>query len=645
MNKTLHFFCVFFICFSCSHLSFSQAYRITLKGQWNQAGTDYNDVWGYVDDSGKEYAILGSTSKVHFFNVSTPTSPTLIAEFAPGSTTTWRDIKTYEHYAYAVSDGSTNEGLLIFDLCEIASGTVEKAYQNNSVFAKAHNIFIDVKNARLYVVGTNTQPEGIILYDLSVNPANPTVIANLRLSGGYIHDIFVKNNLAYCSHGYNGLYIYDFTNPASPVTKALLNTGGYNHSSWAFENDSLLIYAEEVPKGLPLGVMDISKTESNDLQILKTFKEPLLGPSHTNNTPHNPYMVGNYAVVSHYEDGVVIFDLSDPQNPVRSAYYDTYPSNSTYTGYEGCWGVYPYLPSGHVLASDISTGLYVLKPDFPLKSSCNNGIQDWNETGVDCGGVCELCTPCLKEICHNGLDDDRNGLVDCMDSACDCIGNNTPINLKVMLQGYYDNATNQMSSNLVGEGLLPLYQPFKLAPFFYTGREKITTLPDNVVDWVLVEARHPDQLDSVLSRKAALLLQDGQVIETDGTPNIRFGDINAGDIHLAVRHKGHLAILSANMIPIAGGTAVAYDFTDASTKATGVGQLTQVGSKFAMYAGDFDQNGIINNQDFNLWQQNSAVINQYLSWDADGNGIINNQDYNLWTINRSKVGEPILQPK
>ncbi len=643
MNKALHLSSLVFLYLVFSPVLFGQADHITLKGQWNQSNGAYNDIWGYVDQSGKEYAILGSISKVHFLDVSTPTNPTLIAEFAPGSTTSWRDIKTYKQYAYAVSDGSTNEGLLIFDLCQIASGTIEMIYQNNTVFSKAHNIFIDAKNARLYVVGTNTQSQGIIVYDLSINPANPTVLANLALPGGYIHDLFVKNNLAYCSHGYNGLYIYDFTNPATPIPKAFLITGGYNHSSWTFENDDLLIYAEEVPKGLPLGIMDISKKETNDLQIIKTFKEPLLAPSHTNNTPHNPYMVGNYAVVSHYEDGVLIFDLSDPQHPVRSAYYDTYPSNSTYTGYEGCWGVYPFLPSGHILASDISTGLYVLKPDFSLENTCDNGVQDWNEVEADCGGICKSCTSCIAEICNNGLDDDRNGLVDCMDAACECIGNNTPIDLKVMLQGYYNNITNEMSSKLVTEGLLPQYQPFKIAPFFYTGTEKIETVPANVVDWVLVEARHPDQLDSVLSRKAALLLQDGRVIEADGTLSIRFEDINTSDIHLAVRHKGHLAVLSATIINIAGGEAVSYDFTDASSKAIGVGQLTQVGSKFALYAGDFDQNGIINNQDFNLWQRNSAVINQYLSWDADGNGIINNQDYNLWTANRSKVGEPVLQ--
>jgi len=38
-----------------------------------------------------------------------------------------------------------------------------------------------------------------------------------------------------------------------------------------------------------------------------------------------------------------------------------------------------------------------------------------------------------------------------------------------------------------------------------------------------------------------------------------------------------------------------------------------------------------------VWKTNSSAINVYLPADADGNGIINNQDYNLWKANRSKV--------
>jgi len=45
---------------------------------------------------------------------------------------------------------------------------------------------------------------------------------------------------------------------------------------------------------------------------------------------------------------------------VEVGYFDTYtPSNSA--GFNGAWGVYPFLPSGNILVSDINSGLYVFR--------------------------------------------------------------------------------------------------------------------------------------------------------------------------------------------------------------------------------------------------------------------------------------------
>ena len=356
---------LFLLLFSISNAQVSM--NMTLLDQYDvdslpsANGLSYNDVWGYVDCDGSEYAILGSASRIHFIDVTDPSNIEEVTSFPGGEVTIWRDMKTYMDRAYAVSD-NTNEGLLIFDLSDLPN-MVTKTYHSNEHFGKAHDIFIDELNGRMYAVGTDTQSQGVIVFDLAANPDNPPVIASIDFpGGGYVHDLFVVDNIAYCSHGYNGFYIWDMTNAASPILIASQVTGGYNHSSWISDDGSFVVFAEEVPTGLPLGIIDITGMHNGLLEVVNTFKFPLL-QTDSMNTPHNPYIRGNYIISSYYEDGVQVFDISDPMNPQQVAYYDTHPDNTTYTGYAGNWGVYPFLPSGTILASDIDNGLFVLSLD------------------------------------------------------------------------------------------------------------------------------------------------------------------------------------------------------------------------------------------------------------------------------------------
>ena len=329
-------------------------------------GVQYNDVWGYVDCEGGEYAILGSASRVHFFDVSDPVNSFEVASFAGGGLSIWRDMKTYHNRAYAVSEDSS-EGLMIFDLSDLPN-SVTKTYHSTEFFGRSHNIFVDEVNGRLYVVGTDALPGGVIILDLTADPDQPVLLGNTNLpadpvSGtGYAHDIYVKNNIAYASHGYAGLFIWDLNDPVNPILLASKETGGYNHSSWISDDGSFAIFAEEVPTGRPLGVMNLENMMDGDIEIDHTFKIPLLS-NDDDNVPHNPFIRGDYLICSYYEDGLQIFDISDPLNPTTAAYYDTYPDNTEYNGYAGNWGAYPFLPSGIILASDIVSGLFVLELD------------------------------------------------------------------------------------------------------------------------------------------------------------------------------------------------------------------------------------------------------------------------------------------
>lgn len=353
--------------------------NMSLLDNWDQSGLSYNDVWGYVDGSGNEYAILGSRSKIHFFEITTSNTLSLIDEFTPGATSTWRDFKTYGNFAYACTEG--NEGLLVYDLSNLPT-SVSLAQQITSEFTRAHNIYIDEAEGKLYVVGSNTQSNGLIIYDVTTSP--PTHLASVPLpGGGYVHDIYVRNDTAYASHGWNGFYIWDVSNPSSPnFLASYTGEPGYNHSSWVTPDGNTAFYAREVGTGLPMTALDIS--DYNDLNVISNFQFPLLAPNFTDNTPHNPYLVGDYLFTSYYEDGIEVFDVSDPTNVTLAGYYDTYPSNTQYNGYQGCWGTYPFLPSGRILGSDGVNGLFLLGTNFPSVPPLELNLV--SQTNISCNG-------------------------------------------------------------------------------------------------------------------------------------------------------------------------------------------------------------------------------------------------------------------
>ena len=335
---------------------------MNLLSTWQTGNQEFNDIWGYVDSQGREYAIIGSRSHYYFVDITNPTNPQLVDGFAGGNTTIWRDMKTYGQWAYGVCD-NCSEGLSIFRLGDSpASNGVQMVTQTTSFFTRAHNIFVDEPNGRMYVLGSNTQSSGVIILDIQTNPEVPIFLGASNLPGGYIHDMYVRDNIAYADSGPNGLYVYDMSNPTSIQTLGSLTSypqQGYNHASWLNDAGDVLIMADETHNR---SVKAVDVSDLSDIEVTSLFRSELLAPAATGSIAHNPFVRDNYAVISYYHDGVQIFDISNPANVEQVAWYDTFAGNTNYNGFDGCWGVYPFLPSGNIIGSDGTGGLFVLEP-------------------------------------------------------------------------------------------------------------------------------------------------------------------------------------------------------------------------------------------------------------------------------------------
>ncbi|MGI8893946.1 MAG: choice-of-anchor B family protein [Bacteroidia bacterium] len=371
---------------------FSQdSLNVNLLFHWDDPGlpgssaynNTYNEIWGFVQDN-REYAVIGSTMGTHIFDVTDPVN-SVLADFVPGgaqgTSIIHRDFHDYNGFLYMVADEGTNSTLQIVDLSYLPD-SVHKVYDSNVLIKRAHNIFIDTATAKMYVGGGFTTANNYLsIYSLN-NPVQPVFLKSYT-TAGYVHDMYVRNDTAYLNAGFvggggtGGLHIVDFTDTQNPVTINTLTNypfSGYNHSGWLNEQGNIYVFADET-HGMPLKVLDVS--DFNNLQVLSTLTSGVA----SNSIPHNVLIRDNYAYVSYYYDGLYIFNLSDPSNPFVAGFYDTSlePNGNSY---KGAWGVYPHLPSGNVLLSDMQNGLYVFDVSGALVTSVNENIFQSNSISV-----------------------------------------------------------------------------------------------------------------------------------------------------------------------------------------------------------------------------------------------------------------------
>jgi len=340
-------------------------------------GIKYNGIWGWNDTNGNEYAIIGSSQGTYFVDVTNPSNP-IERDYVAGKRNNciWREIKTYSHYAYLISDDGAPNSFQIVDL-QYLPDSVHVVLDNNTIFERSHTLFID--GNKLYCASTNGGSVGSS--DMSVfslaNPELPVLLRKLdsdypSLTNG-VHDMYIRNDTCYVSGGYSGLFILKFNTTTNQFN--LINSltsypsQGYNHSSILTDDGQTLIFMDEVPNGLPVKSLDV--TDLQNLVVATTFS------TGTTATPHNPFMIGNTCYIAYYQDGLQVYDVSDRNNPVRIGFYDThyqtamggpYPNPA----YQGAWGAYPYLPSGNILVSDMQNGLFVLTQPTATGISENN---------------------------------------------------------------------------------------------------------------------------------------------------------------------------------------------------------------------------------------------------------------------------------
>jgi len=251
-----------------------------------------------------------------------------------------------------------------------------------------HNIFIYKHgDGRVYLFTTANAP-GALIYDLGMIVDGDLDSARVGMvpvpgegSRGY-HDFYVgyhpdTDEDRFYGGGTGGYYIYDVSDVASPELRITL-TGvsgvSYGHT-FTPSPDGRYVIAETEYQYAPLRIFDLQPALQGEVSNIRS---PISAfTADWRHLVHNPEVRWPYVFVSGYLDGLQIFNLQDPLNPVTVGYYDTYigpPNTDRYSQFNGAFGVDVRNEDGLILISDMSTGLWTFRMD---------GFQGWD--GEDWG--------------------------------------------------------------------------------------------------------------------------------------------------------------------------------------------------------------------------------------------------------------------
>ena len=370
-------------------LSFAQNnYNLSLLGTYEWPTTEGSDIWGWVNPvNGNEYALVGLNDGFSCVNVSNPSNP--IEEFYIADlNSTWRDIKTWGNYAYITTEADA--GLLIVDLTDMTGNSnwhvtefTNPSTGTNTSFTAAHNLYID-ENGICYIFGASSNnggnpTDGAIFLDVNANPTNPIYLG--EWDDEYIHDGMTRGDTLYAGCiNIGDLYIIDVSDKSNPVVIGTHQTPSvFTHNAWV-SDDGKYVFTTDEKSDAYIASYDISDM-SNIQEIDRIQSNP-----ESNSIPHNTHVDGNFLITSWYRDGTVVHDISNPHNLVQVAYYDSYSGSGD--GFDGCWGTYPFFPSGNIISSDINSSnngngrLLIYQRDFSgacyLEGNVTNALTGTN---------------------------------------------------------------------------------------------------------------------------------------------------------------------------------------------------------------------------------------------------------------------------
>ncbi|MEN8145528.1 MAG: hypothetical protein ABFS14_11320 [Gemmatimonadota bacterium] len=337
---------------------------------WVHGNVAYTGTWGCRDASGNQCGnngLLGNT--LYVWDVSVPAAPAL-ADSVQVDARTLNDVKISADGTLGVvtHQGSSDmmTGMTLLDLADPLHPAVISTLADSDFGLGVHNAWIDGNYVYLVLNGSSAA-SGLKVVDIKT-PAAPTIVASFYGGSSLLHDVYVRDGLAFLSHWDAGLIILDVGNgiadgsPTNPAEVGRIDIPGFFvHNAWYWPAAGYVFLGDEV--GVP-GVMRVIDVRD------PTAPVEVASLSIDGATPHNFWIdesrgIGYFAW---YENGIQAVDVSGDlmgQLELQGRHIAELQFGSggcIGTGLTCTWA--PQLHNGNVYISEMNTGLRVLSPTF-----------------------------------------------------------------------------------------------------------------------------------------------------------------------------------------------------------------------------------------------------------------------------------------
>jgi len=330
---------------------------------WLSGTFAYTGTWG--SRTGPSGTLSGN--RMYAWDVGNPASPALVDSLVVDARTV-NDVKIRSDGRLAViTHEASNDGQNGVTVVDLSTPSRPRAVARftQGLESGVHNTWIEGNYVYLVVDGVGS---GLRVLDVT-NPSQPRVVASYYAGSSFLHDVYVRDGLAFLSHWDAGLVILDVGNgiaggsPAHPVEVSRVATaGGDTHNAWYWPAAGYVFVGEE-DFSTP-GVMHV--VDVRDLhrpREVATFA--VFG-----DTPHNFWLDEAHGILylAWYSNGLRALDVSgellgalDRQGrEIGSSEYST--QRCFGRGTSCTWA--PQLQGGLVFVSDMNTGLWALRPTF-----------------------------------------------------------------------------------------------------------------------------------------------------------------------------------------------------------------------------------------------------------------------------------------